>query len=291
MATELVIWSPAGGQRVPCPPDDITWIGRALLSGGRDRYLHRGIVCAGLRYVAHRWELFNRDTGQEIYLARRHPRTPPSAQVARATAEHVIPPATPRLEPYPVRLDEGEWLVGIGMYSVVLFVGVPPRDDDSPSWTSRQARPALIPAVDGEREQDGPSETTFRSDGEPPVADAVSRVRAYFDKRGLVQMAIAFYYQEVIRNKVPAQEVPMLDVAVALNLTSGSAIADYKKELQRLIWNEPSGHQRELAGFLVNSGLIDQSVLNRAVQLARANERTGKIRDARQRLEYRPNRA
>ena len=289
MATQLVIWSPAGDQRVPCPPDDITWIGRTLLSGGQDRHLHRGTACAGLRYVAHRWELFNRDTKREIYLARRHPRTPPSAQVARATAERVIPPATSRLEPYPVPLDEGEWLVGIGMWSVVLFVGVPPRADDSPSGTSRYARPA--PAAEGEREQDRPSETTVKSDGEPPVADAVSRVRAYFDKHGPVQMAMAYYYQEFIRNKVPAHEVPMLDVAVVLNLTNPSAIADYKKELQRLIWNEPSGHQRELAEFLVNSGLIDHSVLNRAVQLARANERTGKIREARQRLGYRPNRA
>jgi hypothetical protein len=285
MATELVIWSPAGGQRVSCPPDDITWIGRTLLSDGRDRCLHRGTRCAGLRYVARRWELFNRDTDREIYLARRHPRTPPSAQVARATAERVIPAATPRLEPYPVPLEEGEWLVGIGVWSVVLFVGVPPRDDDT--LTGRRAQPA--PAADGDPGR--PSESTFKSDGEPPVADAVARVRAYFDKHGPVQMAMAYYYQEFIRNKVPAQEVPMLDVAVVLNLTSGSAIADYKKELQRLIWSEPSGHQRELAEFLVNSGLIDHSVLNRAVQLARANERTGKIREARQRLEYRPNRA
>ncbi len=291
MVTELVIWSPAGGQRVSCPPEDITWIGRTLLSDGQDRYLHRGNVCAGLRYVAHRWELFNRDTDREVYLARRHPRTPPSAQVARATAECVIPAATPRLEPYPVPLDEGEWLVGIGVWSVVLFVGVPPHADDRLSRAGRHAQPAPTPGADGEREQSRPSESTFKSDGEPPVADAVSRVRAYFDKHGPVQMALAYYYQEFIRNKVPAQEVPMLDVAVVLNLTSGSAIADYKKELQRLIWNEPSGHQRELAEFLVNFGLIDHSALNRAVQLARANERTGKIREARQRLEYRHNRA
>jgi len=289
MATELVIWSPAGGQRVSCPPEEITWIGRTLLSDGQDRHLHRRMACAGLRYVAHRWELFNRDTDREIYLARRHPRTPPSAQVARATADRVIPAATPRLEPYPVPLDEGEWLIGIGVWSVVLFVGVPPRDDDALSRTGRHAQPA--PAADSAGEQVRPTESTFKSDGEPPVADAVSRVRAYFDKHGPVQMAMAYYYQEFIRNKVPAQEVPMLDVAVVLNLTNGSAIADYKKELQRLIWNEPSGHQRELAEFLVSSGLIDHSVLNRAVQLARANERTGKIREARQRLEYRPNRA
>jgi hypothetical protein len=286
MATELVLWSPAGGQRVTCPPDDITWIGRALLSDGRDRCLHRGTRCAGLRYVAHRWELFNRDTDREIYLARRHPRTPPSAQVAQATAERVIPAATPRLEPYPVPLEEGEWLVGIGVWSVVLFVGVPPRDDDA--LTGLRAGQG---GQGADAEQSQASEATFKSEGEPPLADAVSRVRAYFDKHGPVQMAMAFYYQEFIRNKVPAQEVPMLDVAVVLNLTSGSAIADYKKELQRLIWNEPSGHQRELAEFLVNYGLIDHSVLNRAVQLARANERTGKIREARQRLEYRPHRA
>lgn len=286
-AEELVIWSPACGQYVYCPPDEITWIGRKLLSAGQDRHLHRGIKCAGVRYVARRWELFNRDTGREVYLARRQPGTPPIAQVAQAEAEHVLAAATPRLEPYPVPLERGEWLVAIESYSVVLFVGVPLHDDDLPGRTGRHAQ--RVPSADSDSEQNRPTETAAKADGELPMADAVSRVRAYFDRHRLVHMAMAYYYQEFIRNKVAAQEVPMLEVAVALNLTGQATIADYKKELQRLIWNQPSRHQRELAEFLINSELIDHSVLNRAQQLAKANERTGVTDQARQRLEYRPN--
>jgi len=70
--------------------------------------------------------------------------------------------------------------------------------------------------------------------------------------------------------------VPMIDVAAALDLTNQTALADYKKELQRLIWDQPAGHQQALAEFLINSGLIDHLVLRRAEQLAQANERTGK---------------
>jgi len=286
MTTELVIWSPACGQYLYCPPDDITWIGRKLLSASQDRHLHRGIVCAGVRYVAHRWELFNRDTDREIYLARRMPGMPPSAKFARSAAQLVLPAATPRLEPYPVPLDEGEWLVAIGAWSVLLFVGVPLRDDDLPSKSGRHAQPA--PPADNDQEESRPGESTLKADGDLPLADAVSRVRAYFDRHRLVQMAMAYYYQDYIRNKVAAQEVTMLEVAVALNLTNQTTIADYKKELQKLIWNQPSRHQRELPEFLINSCLIDYSVLNRALQLALANERTGKTTVARQRLEYRP---
>jgi hypothetical protein len=287
-AEELVIWSPAWGRYLYCPPDEITWIGRTLLSAGQDRHLHRGTVCAGIRYVARQWELFNRDTSREIYLAQRQPETPPSAEVAGATARYVLPPATPWLEPYPVTLDKGEWLVGIGPWSVVLFVGVPLRDDDLNRGTGRHAQPA--PHADRGGEQSRPTESTLRTDGELPMADAVSRVRAYFDKHGRVQMAMALYYQDFIEGKLAAQVKPMLEVAVALNLTNQTAIADYKKELQKHIWNQPSGHQRELAEFLIRSRLIDHSVLRRAQQLARANEQTGKTDEARQRLEYRPRR-
>lgn len=100
--------------------------------------------------------------------------------------------------------------------------------------------------------------------GEGPVSDAVARVRAYFDTHGLVHMAMAYYYGEFIRGEPVPRAVPMLEVAVALNLNSSTTIADYKKELQRLIWGEPSGHQRELAEFLLNSELLDHAALNRA---------------------------
>jgi hypothetical protein len=290
MTTELVIWSPACGQYLYCPPDEITWLGRWLLSAGEDRRVHRKTICAGVRYVAHQWELFNRDTGREVYLAQRDPATPPSAEIARATAKAMLPAATPRLEPYPVRLDQGEWLVGIGRWFVVLFVGVPLRDDDLPSRPGRHAHVVPPSGGEGEAEHSPPNEATLKTDGEPPTADAVSKVRAYFDKRGLVHMAIAYYYQDFILAKVAPQEVPMTDVAVAMNLTNHAAIADYKKELQRLIWDQSSHHQRALAEFLITSGLIDHVVLQRARQLAEANEKTGKASNARQRFGYKPRR-
>lgn len=287
MATELVIWSPACRRYLSCVPDEITWLGRWLMSGGEDRHLHRTTSCAGVRYVAHQWELFNRDTDREVYLAPRRPGTP-SAQIARATAEWMLPVATPRLEPYPVPLEQGEWLVAIDRWFVVLFVGVPVRDDDLEQGTGRHAQ--LAPPADGEGDLGRPAEATLKTDGEPPMLDAISRVRAYFDKRGLVHMAIAYYYQEFILGRVAPQVVPMIDVAVALNLTNQTAIADYKKELQRLIWDQPAGHQRRLAEFLITAGLIDHTVLQRARQLAEANEKTGKASDARQRFGYRPRR-
>ena len=137
----------------------------------------------------------------------------------------------------------------------------------------------------------------MRNSGEPakarregPASAAAARVKAYFDTRGLVQMAMAYYYGEFIRGEFAPRQVPMSEVAIALNLTSQAAIAGYKKELQRIVWNEPSGHQHELAEFLIKSELLDHAVLNRAQQLAQANERTGKTSKARQRFEYRPGR-
>jgi len=101
-------------------------------------------------------------------------------------------------------------------------------------------------------------------------------------------MAMAYYYGEFIRGEPVPRAVPMLEVAVALNLNSSTTIADYKKELQRLIWGEPSGHQRELAEFLLNSELLDHAALNRAQQLAQVNERTDRTSEARRRFRYRP---
>jgi CRP/FNR family transcriptional regulator, cyclic AMP receptor protein len=128
---------------------------------------------------------------------------------------------------------------------------------------------------------------TAGAHGEGLTPDAVARARAYFDKHGPAQMAMAYHYQEFMLGHAAPQQVPMFEVAVALNLTSPAAIADCKKELQRLVWNQPSGHQRELAEFLINSELLDHLVLSRALQLALENERTGTSREARRRFEYR----
>ena len=61
---------------VSCPPDEITWLDRGLLSGNQDLTLHRSPRCAGLRYVHHRWELFSRDRTYQVYLAPHEPRCP-----------------------------------------------------------------------------------------------------------------------------------------------------------------------------------------------------------------------
>ena len=49
-----LIWSHRTRSWVSCPPDEITWLDRDLLSGNRDLTLHRSPRCAGLRYVHHR---------------------------------------------------------------------------------------------------------------------------------------------------------------------------------------------------------------------------------------------
>jgi hypothetical protein len=49
-------------------------------------------------------------------------------------------------------------------------------------------------------------------------------------------MAVAYYYQEFILGTVGPQEVPMIEVAIALDLKSEGTVSDYKKELQRRIW-------------------------------------------------------
>ena len=79
----------------------------------------------------------------------------------------------------------------------------------------------------------------------------------------------------------------MIDVAIALDLRGDGAVSDYKKELQRRIWNEQR-HQRELPEFLLANGLLSQPDLERAMRAAAANERSGKTSTARERLRYRP---
>jgi len=48
---QLFLWSEERGEWVSCPPDEITWLDRRLLSGDEDLTLHRAPRCAGLRYV------------------------------------------------------------------------------------------------------------------------------------------------------------------------------------------------------------------------------------------------
>ena len=86
---------------------------------------------------------------------------------------------------------------------------------------------------------------------------------------------------------VAPQAVPMTDVAIALDLSGEGAVSDYKKELQRRIWNEQR-HQRELPEFLLGNGLISPADLDRAKKLAVVNERTGRTETAMKRLRYRP---
>ena len=45
------MWVAARKEWLSCPPDEITWLDRSLLSGNSDLTLHRAPRCAGLRHV------------------------------------------------------------------------------------------------------------------------------------------------------------------------------------------------------------------------------------------------
>jgi len=95
---------------------------------------------------------------------------------------------------------------------------------------------------------------------------------------------MAYYYQDFISGGLGPQPRPMDSVIVALDLNKG-AVSEYKKELQRHIWNE-QGHQRELGEFLLVNRLIGPADLGRALQAAAANEAGGRTGLARERLRY-----
>jgi hypothetical protein len=77
-----------------------------------------------------------------------------------------------------------------------------------------------------------------------------------------------------------------MGAVILLTASAGEgAVSDYKKELQRLIWSE-QGHARELAEFLLASGLLTKTDLDLAEKVA-ANEASGKASAARDRLRYR----
>ena len=275
MATgRLFLWSAARGEWVNCPPDEITWLDRRMLSGDEDLTLHRAPRCAGLRYVHHHWELFSRDTTYRIYLAPYTAGTPLTAEAVERTARHVLPVAPTRYEALPVPLAEGSWLVSVGPWVLRLRLEVSGR------------RPAE-PPVPADGQQLTTRAGTIVRRGSEPGEDAVARVRGYFERNVTARLAMAYYYQEFILGLAAPQTVPMITVVIALDLSGEGAVSDYKKLLQGLIWKE-RGHARDLADFLLANGLLTPADLDEARQVAAENERTGVCEIARRRLQYRP---
>jgi len=270
----LFLWSATRGEWVSCPPDEITWLDRRMLSGDEDVTLHRAPRCAGLRYVHHRWELFSRDTTYRIYLAPDAAGTPPSAEAVERTARHVLPVAPARYEALPVTLAEGSWLVSVGRWVVRLRLDL------------AASPPAEPPAPDDGKQVTTRAGTIVRRGG-GPGEDAVARVRGYFERNVTARLTMAFYYQEFILGLAAPQTVPMISVVIALDLSGEGAVSDYKKLLQSFIWKE-RGHARDLADFLLANGLLTPADLDEARQVAAENERKGVCEIARRRLQYRP---
>jgi hypothetical protein len=275
---QLVIWSPKLGERLQCRPDEITWLDRRVLSAGSDDTLHRSPRCAGVRYLDHGWELFSRDMSHEVYVRPQASGGMPSYEQVRATATHVLPVARDRFEPYPLRLANGSWLVSVGRWVLALHVEGArerigsPAAADSGTATHEYRTPAGGATARGRRSQ--------------PLPGAARGVRAYFERKTMARLAIAYYYQEFILGAVGPVMMPITEVAAALDLAGEAAVSEYKKELQRLIWNE-QGHQRDLAEFLIANGLVSTADVELAGRLAAANLRSGKTSTARARLRYR----
>jgi hypothetical protein len=280
---QLFRWSSARGEWVSCPPDEITWLDRGMLSGGKDLTLHRAPRCAGLRYVNHRWELFSRDPTHRVYLAPNAGQPPSAAEAVQRAARHVLPAAPTHFEARPVVLEAGTWLVSIGAWMIRVRLEVP----------ARPARTSVAPRGD---QQQSTQDSEIREGalsarrGSPPRRDAVAHVRTYFERNATARKAMAYYYQEFILGLPAPHPVPMMDVVLALNLSGEGAVSDYKKLLQGFIWKE-RGHARDLAEFLLSHGLLTPADLDQARQAAAANERSGAPEMARQRLKYRPNAA
>lgn len=275
---QLFIWSAVRGEWISCPPDEITWLDRGLLSENGDLTLHRAPRCAGLRYVHHRWELFSRDPTNRVYVAPQlDGRIPAGAEAVQRAARHVLPVAPVQYEALPLVLEEGPWVVSVGTWVLPVRLDRPaaPRTHPGTSGSDRQppTRDSKVMAKAGR--------------GSPPKEDAVVRVRAYFERNGTARMAMAYYYQEFILGLAAPQTVPMTDVVIALDLSGEGAVSDYKKLLQGLIWKE-RGHARDLADFLLSNGLLTPFDLDQARQTATANERSGVCETARRRLQYRP---
>jgi hypothetical protein len=284
---QMFIWSPTRAEWVSCPPDEITWLDRGLLSDNKDLTLHRAPRCAGLRYVHHRWELFSRDTTYRVYLAPHlaphlvpHPgKKVPAAEVVHRAALHVLPVAPARYEALPVVLEAGTWLVSVGPWVLPLRLEAPARQLGERALPRPDKQP---PTRDGKIRASAPAAA-----GGQPGDEAVAHVRSYFERNSLARMAMAYYYQEFIEGLPAPQPVPMMDVVIALNLSGEGAVSDYKKLLQGFIWKE-RGHARDLADFLLSNDLLTPADLDEARKVAAENERSGVCEMARQRLRYRP---
>ena len=282
---QLVIWSPGCREWLNCQLDEISWLDRQLLSAGKDATLHRPPRCAGFRYVSHSWELFSHDTTYQVFVSPAS-ETPLNFETVQAEARHVLPAALSRYEQHAVglesvlRLESGVWRVSVGKWPLQVYSDVPvPRRQDP---TAPASNGQLTTLEERTRVPGAP----VRGRGAPPVPDAVPDVRAYLERKGEARMAMAYYYQNFIGGAVAAQAIPMIEVAIALDLTGEGAVSDYKKELQRLIWHE-QGHARELAEFLLANGLLTKADLDLSEKVAAANEASGKAQSARDRLRYR----
>ena len=276
---QLFVWAAVRGDWTRCPPAEIFWLDRGVLSNNEDLTLHRAPRCAGLRYVHHRWELFSRDSTHRVYLAPDPGGdAPPAAQAVQRAARHVLPMAPAHYEALPVVLEEGSWLVCVTEWVLRLRL----------EFAAEPAAPLAGPSDTQPVTQDGRvlRQAAGLTSG-PPGEEAVARVRAWFERNNTARLATAFYYQEYIVGLPAPATVPMMDVVVALDLSGEGAISDYKKLLQGLIWNE-RGHSRNLASFLLANGLLTPVDLDQARQLAARNERTGVTETARKRLQYRP---
>lgn len=262
--------SVARDEWVSCPPDEITWLDRGLLSGNEDLTLHRAPRCAGLRYVHHRWELFSRDTTYQVYLAPDTDGERPGAEDVQRTACYVLPVAPGSYEARPVLLEEGRWLVSVAAWVLRLRLEMSAVSDDDP-----------------EEPDDDQQATTQAGELVRMSGAAAQGVRAYFERNSMARLAMAYYYQEFILGLPAPQSVPMMNVVVALNLSGEGAVSDYKKLLQGIIWSE-RGHARHLAGFLLANGLLTPADLEEARRTAAENERNGVCEMARQRLRYHP---
>jgi hypothetical protein len=292
--SELLVSSEAYQQEVTGQPGEVTWLDRALLSSNSDLTLHRRPRCPGVRYVDHQWELFNRDADHSVYIAPYFTDEPRTFRNVRRRASRVMPVARPAYEPVPWILEPGAWLISVGQWVVRLSL-VPAADpetgpDGHTTGSGHGPTTQMRPQAAGGEAQAGPAST--------PLPDALDRARDYFRRHEIVLLAIAYYYRDFILNRygrdsgvpIDPQTVPIVEVAVDLNLPSDSSVSEYKKELQRCIWGTAGGHQRELAEYLLNHGLISPIELQKAKDLARRNAEAGLDEQARRRFSYRPRR-
>lgn len=268
------------GEWVGYPDDEIIWLNRTLLSEGRDRSLHRTPRCPGLRYVHHRWEVFSRDTTHPVYVAPFATGRTLDHRTVTATASYILPAVRSGLEAQPVRLEAGGWVIGVGRWVLPVCVDVPPAGRENPAISRDEE---MLSTYDA-----GQASLADELAG-AHAPDAAVKVARYFRRNPMARLAMAYYYRDYIRGEIAPQAVPMLDVVIALDLSGEGAVSEYKKELQRRIWNEP-GHQRELGRFLLANGLISRSDLTRALQLAAENEACGRTGQARDRLRYKTRR-